>query len=188
MSRVLTVLVLLLSATVAQANSGPPPVRCEREVKLATVTDGYAFFTLRVAEKNATLEAIALSTDRRVTLPIRVEGRAESAVELYCVTTDDVKRLETADQLLAAIRGDKVPHSTLKFGTTARSFFYMGLDPSSYCRTREVIAVDKAGKMTATSAVIEPAPAPRKLSRLTLIGTFAALSLVASGFWLRRRK
>lgn len=189
MSRVIALLLALALTDAALANSGPPPIPCEREVKLERPAEGYSFFTLRTAEKAAVLEPLTLSSDRWTPLPIRLKGKGESAVELYCIETAEVKRHAAGGDLLKAIRENQVLYSSLSFGTTTRSTHYwFGLDENPSCRARERITVDKAGNMKADSAVVEPAPPPRRISRLMLPGVFAALAIVAGGLWVARRR
>jgi len=186
--RLAVLVMLLLTVAVALGNAVPVrQVSYEHEVRLAKGVAGYAFFTHRADEKGASLEALALTADGWAVLPNRVTGKNDSAVDVYCVPTAEVKKYAAPVDLFAAIQSGKVRTSTRSFAVTRTEGIFGGVIPKDR-RIRTVVTVDKGGKLTDSREDVEQAPSPRKLSRLVLVGTLSALAVTAGGLWLFRRK
>jgi hypothetical protein len=185
MSRAIALLLLPVVSAVALGNAGPVfRVKYENEVTLAKAAPEYKFFTLRTGADKAELTPLDLKEEKWVALPHRDDKR-DYNVELYCVPAVEVQRHDSSAKLLEAIRAGKAEHSKVAFEAGETKY---GMREHPERRTRSVVTVNARGKVSVSTAPVEFAPEPRKISRLMLPGVFAALALMVGGVWLRRRK
>ena len=191
--------VMVVAATAALADVGPPPgskyVPVVTTVKLEKSFPDHTFYVLGFGPGAAPLTKVELDP----TKPTKVDAKSRYGGNLYAVPNAVVKEYKTEKELADAIRKEKPPagvsslsignRTTLKVGDKRESIDRVLLISAGDEKTGLKIAEEKPeAKDPEKKDPDEPTAAAPTGGRLLVVGLAAALALVAGGLWAVRRK